>query len=97
MTSQLGLVKRESERQRLMREDMEMELEGLKNHLSVMQAALEEASARSADDILEAQFAREEAERLDSTDPSLAHQLHLRKKIRLPSMYYTMAGRRRLF
>jgi hypothetical protein len=62
-TSQLGLVKRESERQRLMREDMEMELEGIKNHLSIVQAALEEASARSADDILEAQFAREEAER----------------------------------
>jgi hypothetical protein len=59
----LGLVKRESERQRLMREDMEMELEGIKNHLSIVQAALEEASARSADDILEAQFAREEAER----------------------------------
>ena len=69
MTSQLGIVKRESERQRLMREDMEMELEGLKNHLSVMQAALEEATARSADDVLEAQFAREEAERLDLTDP----------------------------
>ena len=37
---------------------MEMELEGLKNHLSVMQAALEEATARSVDDVLEAQFAR---------------------------------------
>ncbi|KAG0606203.1 hypothetical protein M758_9G122000 [Ceratodon purpureus] len=62
LESQLGIVERESERQRLMREDMEMELEGLKNHLSVMQAALEEASARSADNILEAQLAREETE-----------------------------------
>jgi len=60
---QLGLVRRESERQRLMREDMEMELQGLKNHLSVTQAALEETCARSADDILEAQFSRQEAER----------------------------------
>lgn len=62
-TMQLGLVRRESERQRLMREDMEMELQGLKNHMSVMQAALEEASSRSADDLLEAQCARQEAER----------------------------------
>lgn len=60
---QLGLVRRESERQRLMREDMEMELQGLKNNMSVMQAALEEASSRSADDLLEAQCARQEAER----------------------------------
>lgn len=67
---QLGLVRRESERQRLMREDMEMELQGLKNHMSVMQAALEEASARSADDILEAQHARQAAERLYWTDHS---------------------------
>lgn len=62
-TMQLGLVRRESERQRLMREDMEMELQGLKNNMSVMQAALEEASSRSADDLLEAQCARQEAER----------------------------------
>lgn len=68
---QLGLVRRESERQRLMREDMEMELQALKNHTSVMQAALDEASARTADDVLEAQLARQEAERLHLTDPFL--------------------------
>ncbi len=37
---------------------MEMELQGLKIHTLVMQAALEEATS---DDILEAQFARHEA------------------------------------
>lgn len=46
-----------------MREDMEMELQGLKNHVSVMQAALDEAGARSAQELLEAQSAREAAER----------------------------------
>ncbi|XP_024367331.1 kinesin-like protein KIN-12F isoform X4 [Physcomitrium patens] len=63
LESQLGLVKRECERQRLMREDMEMELQRLQNHLSIMQAALEEAGTRSDDDIIVAQLAREEAER----------------------------------
>jgi hypothetical protein len=51
------------ERQRLMREDMEMELQVLNNHMSMLQAALDEAGARSAKELLEAQFAREEAER----------------------------------
>lgn len=59
----MGILKRESERQRLMREDMEMEFQGLKNHMSIMQAALDEAGARSADDLFEAQSAREDAER----------------------------------
>nr|XP_024376844.1 kinesin-like protein KIN-12F isoform X2 [Physcomitrium patens] len=63
LESQLGLVTRECEQQRLMREDMEMELQRLHNSMSVRQAALEEANARIADEILEAQFAREEAER----------------------------------
>jgi hypothetical protein len=51
------------ERQRLMREDMEMELQVVNNHMSMLQAALDEAGARSAKELLEAQFAREEAER----------------------------------
>lgn len=59
----MGILKRESERQRLLREDMEMEFQGLKNHMSIMQAALDEAGARSADELFEAQSAREDAER----------------------------------
>jgi hypothetical protein len=60
---QLEGLKRDMERQRLMREDMEMELQVLNNHMSMLQAALDEAGARSAKELLEAQFAREEAER----------------------------------
>ncbi|CAK9267106.1 unnamed protein product [Sphagnum jensenii] len=63
LESQLEGLKRDMERQRLMREDMEMELQVLNNHMSMLQAALDEAGARSAKELLEAQFAREEAER----------------------------------
>lgn len=58
---------------------MEMELQRLQNHLSIMQAALEEAGTRSDDDIIVAQLAREEAERLVLTSEPLRNY-HVRGK-----------------
>ncbi len=51
---QLSLVKQEAERQQLMREDMEMKIQGLENHVSMMQAALAETVAQSAEELREA-------------------------------------------
>lgn len=50
---QLSLVKQEAERQQLMREDMEMKIQGLENHVSMMQAALAETVAQSAEELRE--------------------------------------------
>jgi hypothetical protein len=44
-------VKQEAERQQLMREDMEMKIQGLENHVSMMQAALAETVAQSAEEL----------------------------------------------
>lgn len=63
LESQVGLLKRECERQRLMREEMESEIQGLKNQISIMHAALHEASTRSSDERLETKIRRENAER----------------------------------
>lgn len=60
---QLGLLKRETERQRLLREDIEMELQRLNNHTFMMQAALDESSARNVDELKEAQCVKKELER----------------------------------
>lgn len=60
---QLGILKRENEQQHLIREDMEMELQGLKNQMVLMQAAFDEASAWGEDKILEAVSGRNEAQR----------------------------------
>ncbi|XP_024397560.1 kinesin-like protein KIN-12D isoform X2 [Physcomitrium patens] len=62
LESQVGLLKRECERQRLMREEMESEIQGLKNQISIMHAALHEASTRSSDERLETKIRRENAE-----------------------------------
>lgn len=63
LESQVGVLKIECERQRLMRQEMESELEGLKNQISIMHAALHEASLRSGDELLETKLRREDAER----------------------------------
>lgn len=70
---QLGILKREIEQQHLIREDMEMELQGLKNQMVLMQAAFDEASAWGEDKILEAVSQRDEAQRFvfaTSSSPS---------------------------
>ncbi|CAK9267606.1 unnamed protein product [Sphagnum jensenii] len=53
LENQLSLVKQEAERQQLMREDMEMKIQGLENHVSMMQAALAETVAQSAEELRE--------------------------------------------
>lgn len=56
-------MKRECDNQRLLREEMESELQGLKNQVSIMHAALTEASSRSGDELVEMKMRREDAER----------------------------------
>lgn len=60
---QVGLLKRECERQRLLREEMESELQGLQSQISIMHAALSEASNRKSDEFLEMKLRKDDAER----------------------------------
>jgi len=60
---QLSLVKQEAERQQLMREDMEMKIQGLENHVSMMQAALAETVAQSAEELREAKSVQKISDR----------------------------------
>ena len=60
---QLGLLKREAERQRLLREDIEMESQRLNNHIFVTQSALEESNIRNAEELKDALSALKETER----------------------------------
>jgi len=60
---QLGLLKREAERQRLLREDIEMESQKLNNHIFVTQSALEESNTRNAEELKHAISALQETER----------------------------------
>ncbi|XP_024385089.1 kinesin-like protein KIN-12F isoform X2 [Physcomitrium patens] len=79
LESQVGVLKIECERQRLMRQEMESELEGLKNQISIMHAALHEASLRSGDELLETKLRREDAERM--LEEREAEMQLLRKKL----------------
>lgn len=60
---QLGLLKREAERQRLLREDIEMESQKLNNHIFVTQSALEESNSRNAEELKGAFSALKERQR----------------------------------
>lgn len=77
--AQVGLLKRECERQRLMREEMESEMQGQKDQISYMHAALTEASTRSGDELLETKLRREDAERM--LEEREAEMQQLRRKI----------------
>ncbi|KAG0565723.1 hypothetical protein KC19_7G010200 [Ceratodon purpureus] len=79
LESQVGLLKRECERQRLMREELESEMQGLKDQISYMHTALTEASTRSGDELLETKLRREDAERMLEERESEMQQL--RKKL----------------
>jgi hypothetical protein len=59
----LGLLKREAERQRLLREDIEMESQKLNNHIFVTQSALEESNTRNAEELKDTLSALKETER----------------------------------
>uniref|UniRef100_A0A7I4FAR1 Kinesin motor domain-containing protein n=1 Tax=Physcomitrium patens TaxID=3218 RepID=A0A7I4FAR1_PHYPA len=48
---QLDLLKKEAEKQRLLREVVEMELQRLKDRILVMESALEETNSRNADEL----------------------------------------------
>ncbi|CAM6042219.1 unnamed protein product [Sphagnum compactum] len=63
LENQLSLVKQEAERQQLMREDMEMKIQGLENHVSMMQAALAETVAQSAEELREAKSVQKISDR----------------------------------
>ena len=60
---QLGLLKREAECQRMLREDIEMELQRLNNHIFVTQSALEESNTRNSEELKEALSNLKETER----------------------------------
>ncbi len=60
---QLSLVKQEAERQQLMREDMEMKIQGLENNVSMMQAALAKTLAHSAEELREAKSVQKISDR----------------------------------
>lgn len=47
----MDLLKKEAEKQRLLREDVEMELQRLKDRILVMESALEETNSRNADEL----------------------------------------------
>ncbi|CAM6012558.1 unnamed protein product [Sphagnum balticum] len=60
---QLSLVKQEAEKHQLMRVDMEMKIQGLENHVSMMQAALAETLAHSAEELREAKSVQKISDR----------------------------------
>jgi hypothetical protein len=60
---QLGLMKREAERQRLLREDIEMDSQRLKHHIFVTQSALEESNTRNAKELKDVLSTLKETER----------------------------------
>ncbi|XP_024380241.1 uncharacterized protein [Physcomitrium patens] len=80
LEGQLGLLNREAERQRLLREDIEMELQKLNNHVFVTQSAHEEASTRSNEQLKDALSALQETERkVEEKDSEI---MHLRRKLK---------------
>jgi DNA repair exonuclease SbcCD ATPase subunit len=62
-----------------MREEMEGEMQGLKDQISFMHTALTEASTRSGDELLETKLRREDAERM--LEEREAEMQQLRKKL----------------
>ncbi|KAG0605936.1 hypothetical protein M758_9G099600 [Ceratodon purpureus] len=79
LESQLGLLKREAERQRLLREDIEMESQRLNNHIFVTQSALEESNIRNAEELKDALSALKETER--KVEDKESEITHLRRKL----------------
>ncbi|CAK9265534.1 unnamed protein product [Sphagnum jensenii] len=78
LENQLDLLKRESEQQRMMREDLELDLEGMRNHMSMMHA-LRSTDAWNAQSFQTAQSTNAELQRqMDEKDKELDH---VRKKL----------------
>jgi kinesin family protein 15 len=78
LENQLDLLKRESEQQRMMREDLELDLEGMRNHMSMMHA-LRSTDAWNAQSFQTAQSTNAELQRqLDEKDKELEQ---VRKKL----------------